>query len=436
MIVRHRTKWICGFAFWLGFTAVEAAAADFTFTVNPATNTFTYSDAQRTFGGIFIKPAGNGPFPAVIINHGQGGTPGSYSRPKANEMSAWGLACIGPELTHIAGGETAPETTGNCPENVARGEACLNALVSLNYVDPSRIAIFGHSKGAYATIGQVAALTSRLKAAGMTAGGIVPDGAGTSNAAPTTTEANPIRTPFIMFHGATDPTVSPSFSLSFRNLLTGLGVPNDRILYDVAAYTPNEQHNIHQIPSINADFLTKLRAWFITHGVLPLSIGSSQGGTSLGAFAGNAFGITLTATGGTGPYTWTFVSGTLPAGVMLDSGGTMSGTASASGTFTFTAKATDSTGGSTLQTFTLTIFAAPTPPEVSRNGDGSMRLDWMTDIGLTYLVEFSEDLAEWLPASSPFTATLSTVSWIDDGTGTGTLPSSHFHRYYRLRASR
>jgi len=418
------------------FTLTVNSAGGFTFTPNLANNTFTYSDAQRTFTGIFVKPAGNGPFPAVIINHGQGGSPSSYSLPKANEMSPWGLVCIGPELTHVGGGETAPETTGNCPENVARGEACLNALVSLSYVDPNRIAIFGHSKGAYATIGQVAALTSRLKAAGMTAGGIVPDSAGTNSAAPTTTEATPVRTPFIMFHGTVDPSVSPSFSLSFQNLLTSLNVSNDRILYDTSSYTPDEQHNLQKIPSINADFLTKLHAWFITQGVLPLSFGSSQGSTSLGTFANSALDITLSASGGTGPYTWTIVSGSLPAGVTLSSSGVLSGTATASGTSTFTVKATDSTGGSTTQAFTLGVSAPPTPPVTSRNGDGSIRLDWATEVGVNYVVEFSDDFATWSSASSPFTATTTSATWTDDGATTGAHPSARAHRYYRLRASR
>src|SRR5688572_14106961 len=79
------------------------AEGPFTFTIDPATHTFTYTDAQRSFTGIFLKPEGNGPFPAVLINHGQGGTPAGYSLPKALEMVPWGLVAIGPALTHAAG---------------------------------------------------------------------------------------------------------------------------------------------------------------------------------------------------------------------------------------------------------------------------------------------------------------------------------------------
>jgi hypothetical protein len=69
---------------------------------------------------------------------------------------------------------------------------------------------------------------------------------------------------------------------------------------------------------------------------------------------------TLSATGGTPGYTWSISSGSLPAGMTLSAGGQISGTPTASGTFNFTAKATDSIGGFGTQSFSLTINAAPT----------------------------------------------------------------------------
>lgn len=58
------------------------------FTFDWSGTNFTYTDSERTFTGIMLKPAGNGPFPAVIINHGAGGTATAYSLFKAREMSA------------------------------------------------------------------------------------------------------------------------------------------------------------------------------------------------------------------------------------------------------------------------------------------------------------------------------------------------------------
>jgi predicted amidohydrolase len=71
-----------------------------------------------------------------------------------------------------------------------------------------------------------------------------------------------------------------------------------------------------------------------------------------------AYGATLTATGGTTPYSWSVVSGTLPAGLTLASDtGTISGTPTAAGTNTFTAQVTDADFHSATRTLSLIIRA-------------------------------------------------------------------------------
>jgi large repetitive protein len=67
--------------------------------------------------------------------------------------------------------------------------------------------------------------------------------------------------------------------------------------------------------------------------------------TAPGTLKGNVtspFSAKLIATGGIGPYTWSRVSGALPAGLSLGSGGVITGTPTATGTSTFTVSATDS----------------------------------------------------------------------------------------------
>lgn len=57
-----------------------------------------------------------------------------------------------------------------------------------------------------------------------------------------------------------------------------------------------------------------------------------------------SYGSNVSATGGTTPYTWSIVSGSLPSGVTLDSGtGLISGTPATFGAFNFTVRVTDST---------------------------------------------------------------------------------------------
>ena len=56
--------------------------------------------------------------------------------------------------------------------------------------------------------------------------------------------------------------------------------------------------------------------------------------------------VALAATGGVQPYTWSVVAGTLPGGLSIGSDGTVSGTPTSAGTFSFTVQAADS-GNST-----------------------------------------------------------------------------------------
>ncbi|MBI4811174.1 MAG: putative Ig domain-containing protein, partial [Ignavibacteriales bacterium] len=70
---------------------------------------------------------------------------------------------------------------------------------------------------------------------------------------------------------------------------------------------------------------------------------------------GSAYSQTITASGGTAPYTFALSSGTLPAGLSLSSSGVLSGTPTSSGSFTFTVQATDVNGCSGSQSYSLTM---------------------------------------------------------------------------------
>jgi hypothetical protein len=77
---------------------------------------------------------------------------------------------------------------------------------------------------------------------------------------------------------------------------------------------------------------------------------------------GSAYSSTLEATGGVTPYSWSIPSGNIPPGLALNSSaGTLSGTATRSGTFSFTAKVKDSTTFSVLNSFTVSISSSPAP---------------------------------------------------------------------------
>lgn len=69
---------------------------------------------------------------------------------------------------------------------------------------------------------------------------------------------------------------------------------------------------------------------------------------------GSFYSQVLSATGGAGPFTFQVVSGALPGGVTLSSGGTLSGTPAATGVFTFGVKAVDA-GDCGTKSYSLTI---------------------------------------------------------------------------------
>jgi hypothetical protein len=87
------------------------------------------------------------------------------------------------------------------------------------------------------------------------------------------------------------------------------------------------------------------------------------------ATAGTAYSSTLAATGGSGSYTYSIASGSLPAGVTLNSStGAISGTPTTGGTYTFTSKETDSKGKTDTVSCTLTVVVSPVDLECGSCG--------------------------------------------------------------------
>ena len=77
-----------------------------------------------------------------------------------------------------------------------------------------------------------------------------------------------------------------------------------------------------------------------------------------GGFAGTAYNQVITASGGTGPYTFTVDAGVLPNGVTLSNAGVLSGTPVAAGSFNFTIKATDAQGCAGTRAYTVNFGGA------------------------------------------------------------------------------
>ena len=74
------------------------------------------------------------------------------------------------------------------------------------------------------------------------------------------------------------------------------------------------------------------------------------------AVVGTAYTDTLTAAGGTTPYTWSVSAGTLPAGISLRADGTLSGTPAAAGTSGFTVTVTDAQSNTAAFATSITVL--------------------------------------------------------------------------------
>ncbi|MGI8782699.1 MAG: IPTL-CTERM sorting domain-containing protein [Acidobacteriota bacterium] len=83
---------------------------------------------------------------------------------------------------------------------------------------------------------------------------------------------------------------------------------------------------------------------------ITLSPGTLPAGT-----VGTAYSQPITASGGTAPYTFSVIAGSLPPGLTLAPGGLLSGTPTTAGSFTFTVRATDSAGCFGSQIYTIVI---------------------------------------------------------------------------------
>lgn len=77
--------------------------------------------------------------------------------------------------------------------------------------------------------------------------------------------------------------------------------------------------------------------------------------TVSGLQVGVPYSVTFEAAGGTGPYSYSLTSGSIPAGMSLSSTGALSGTPTAAGPFNFTLTVTDATAGTLSQSYSATV---------------------------------------------------------------------------------
>jgi len=115
--------------------------------------------------------------------------------------------------------------------------------------------------------------------------------------------------------------------------------------------------------------------------------------------AGSAYSRVITISGTSDPATFAVTSGALPAGLTLASNGTLAGTTTATGAFTFSVTATESTGCTTTQSYSFTVLSGLAPRDVQADAQStsSILVRWVRPLrGETgFRVERSADGNTW-----------------------------------------
>ena len=140
-----------------------------------------------------------------------------------------------------------------------------------------------------------------------------------------------------------------------------------------------------------------------------------------GGTVGTAYSRTISATGGTAPYTFAVASGSLPAGLVLNAtSGVLSGTPTAAATSSFTIRATASTGAVGTRAYTVTINPAivVSPATLSGGTVGTPYSQTVTATGGTGSYTFSR--SGTLPTGLTLNATTGVISGTPTAAGTRT----------------
>ncbi len=141
-----------GAAFY-GESVTRGELAQLLYSQSPWTGSFTESRVSVQNGGrkveaVVTMPVGNGPFPAVVMNHGHGGSKdeGNGFAGISRALAAAGIASIRMDFPGC-GESTAPFTENYLSNMVSDSNACRDYLVKNEKVDADHLGVLGYSMG-------------------------------------------------------------------------------------------------------------------------------------------------------------------------------------------------------------------------------------------------------------------------------------------------
>jgi hypothetical protein len=149
---------------------------------------------------------------------------------------------------------------------------------------------------------------------------------------------------------ATGGTAPYTFSFNGITLPPGMVVDSDGTLHGKPVTPDRYTFDVTVVDANGCPGIRRYRLAIISCPVITISPATIPSGT-----ASVAYNQTFTAAGGASPYTFSVSGGSLPPGLTLSSAGTLSGTPTQKGSFTFSVKATDANGCVASRSYQLAI---------------------------------------------------------------------------------
>jgi len=143
---------------------------------------------------------------------------------------------------------------------------------------------------------------------------------------------------------------APPYTWSASGLPSGLSISSAGVI----SGTPTAAGSFSvTVQATDSAQVTATKAYSVTvAAALTITTATLPGGT-----VGTPYSQTLAASGGTAPLTWSVSTGTLPTSLTLSATGSLTGTPTAAGTFTFTIQVADATRATATKSFTITVAA-------------------------------------------------------------------------------
>ncbi|HEY6943493.1 MAG TPA: putative Ig domain-containing protein [Candidatus Acidoferrum sp.] len=168
---------------------------------------------------------------------------------------------------------------------------------------------------------------------------------------------------------ATGGTGNQSWMLVSGSLPSGLGLSTAGVISGTPLQV-NLTGNTLTLQVQDSGSPAQAAAVTITIRIAPALTITTSPGSLPDAIIGIPYSFTFKSNGGITPINWKLASGQLPAGLTLNSNGTLSGTPTATGSFTFTVQAGDA--GSPAQTITINVAIKSAPLLVITSAGGAL----------------------------------------------------------------